>query len=130
MNQPVPTADEQTRAAAVHRTLMEVYGWPEWREPLPALDELVSTILSQNTNDKNRDVAFYALKARFASWEEVRDAAPQAVIETIRPAGLANQKGPRIQEVLQQITAERGSLDLSFLRDWPADQARAWLTRF
>jgi endonuclease-3 len=130
MNQPVPTADEQTRAAAVHRTLMEVYGWPEWREPLPALDELVSTILSQNTNDKNRDVAFYALKARFASWEEVRDAAPQAVIETIRPAGLANQKGPRIQEVLQQITAERGSLDLSFLRDWPAAQARAWLTRF
>lgn len=125
-----PTSDQIQRAAAVHRRLMDVYGWPEWREPLPALDELVSTILSQNTNDRNRDVAFYALKARFAAWEDVRDADAQAVIDAIRPAGLANQKGPRIQDVLRQITAERGSLDLSFLQTWPAEEARAWLTRF
>ncbi len=125
-----PTPDQIQRASAVHRRLMDVYGWPEWREPLPALDELVSTILSQNTNDRNRDVAFYALKARFAAWEAVRDADAQAVIDTIRPAGLANQKGPRIQDVLRQITAERGSLDLSFLQTWPAEEARAWLTRF
>lgn len=120
----------KTRARHIHQRLLEVYGRPEWREPLPALDELVSTILSQNTNDRNRDVAFYALKARFGSWEAVRDADAEQVIAAIRPAGLANQKGPRIQAVLRQITTERGKLDLDFLRGWPAEQAHAWLMRF
>ncbi len=118
------------RARRVHEKLMEIYGQPEWREPLPALDELVSTILSQNTNDRNRDTAYHALVKRFPTWEQVRDAPAQAVIETIRPAGLANQKGPRIQAVLRQITEERGSLDLSFLRGLPAEEVRAWLMRF
>ncbi len=122
--------DLKTRARHIHQRLLEVYGRPEWREPLPALDELVSTILSQNTNDRNRDVAFYALKARFGSWEAVRDADAEQVIAAIRPAGLANQKGPRIQAVLRQITTERGKLDLDFLRGWPAEQAHAWLMRF
>lgn len=51
-------------------------------------------------------------------------------MDAIRPAGLANQKGPRMQQVLREITAERGSLDLSFLADWDVEEARAWLTRF
>ena len=118
------------RARRVHEKLMEIYGRPEWREPLPALDELVSTILSQNTNDRNRDTAFHALVKRFPTWEQVRDAPAEAVIETIRPAGLANQKGPRIQAVLRQITEERGSLDLSFLRELSAHEVQAWLMRF
>ncbi len=125
-----PQTSLKTRALDIHRRLLEVYGRPTWREPLPALDELVSTILSQNTNDRNRDLAFYALKARFGSWEAVRDADPQQVIAVIRPAGLANQKGPRIQAVLRQITAERGKLDLDFLREWKAQDAHAWLMRF
>ena len=90
----------------------------------------MSTILSQNTNDLNRDRAFKALRAALPSWEAVRDAAPAAVVEAIRPAGLANQKGPRIQAVLQAITRERGRLDLRFLRRLPPDQALAWLMRF
>ena len=118
------------KALEVHRRLLEHYGEPKWRKPLPPLDELISTILSQNTNDTNRDRAFEALKARFGTWEAVRDAPTEAVIETIRPAGLANQKGPRIQQVLRQITEERGELSLDFLADWPLEKARAWLTRF
>lgn len=118
------------QARWVHETLLQFYGEPRWRNPLPPLDELVSTILSQNTNDVNRDRAFAALRQRFPTWEQVRDAPTEAVIEAIRPAGLANQKGPRIQEVLRAITAERGSLDLSFLADWSVEQARAWLLRF
>lgn len=114
----------------VHAALLAAYGEPVWRNPLPALDELVSTILSQNTNDVNRDRAFAALRARFPSWEAVRDAPAEAVIAAIRPAGLANQKGPRIQAVLRQITDERGALDLDFLRDMPVEEARAWLTKF
>lgn len=97
---------------------------------MPILDELISTILSQNTNDLNRDRAFNQLKMRFDRWEKVRDADVNGVIEAIRSAGLANQKGPRIQKILREITAERGSLDLSFLRDLPEDEAWDWLKKF
>ncbi len=118
------------RAIRVHEKLLEFYGEPIWRNPLPAIDELVSTILSQNTNDVNRDRAFNALRAKFPTWEAVRDAKPKEVIEAIRPAGLANQKGPRIQQVLKSITKERGNLDLSFLKKMSVDEARDWLTKF
>jgi len=118
------------RALAIHQRLLESYGEPVWRHPLPPLDELVSTILSQNTNDLNRDRAYEALRLRFPSWENVRDAPRRAVIAAIRPAGLANQKGPRIQKVLRQITRERGRLDLEFLHTAPPDEARRWLLSF
>lgn len=118
------------RLLEVHQRLLDFYGEPVWRQPLPALDELVSTILSQNTNDTNRDLAFNALRARFPTWQAVRDASEEEVIETIRPAGLANQKGPRIQQVLRQITAERGDLDLEFLAGMPPDEVRVWLLGF
>lgn len=118
------------QALAVHRRLIEFYGEPRWRNTLPPLDELVSTILSQNTNDANRDRAFVALRARFPTWEAVRDASGEQVVEAIRPAGLANQKGPRIQTVLREITDQRGKLSLEFLRDMPAGQAFDWLMGF
>ncbi|MGB3702197.1 MAG: endonuclease III [Anaerolineales bacterium] len=118
------------RAQKIHQRLIDYYGYPDWRNPLPPLDELVSTILSQNTNDTNRDRAFEALRSRFPTWEEVRDADSQQVIESIRPAGLANQKGPRIQKILKEITEQKGSLDLYFLCDMPTDEARQWLLQF
>jgi endonuclease-3 len=124
------TASLANRAIKIHQHLLGFYGEPIWRNPLPAVDELVSTILSQNTNDVNRDRGFNALRAKFSTWEEVRDAPAGEVIEAIRPAGLANQKGPRIQQVLRSITEERGGLDLSFLRDLPMEEARLWLMRF
>ena len=118
------------RALAIHRKLLEFYGPPTWRSPLPALDELVSTVLSQNTNDANRDRAFAALRRRFPTWEQVRDAEAAEVVAAIRPAGLANQKGPRIQQLLRSISQERGSLDLSFLEKLTTQEARDWLMRF
>jgi endonuclease-3 len=118
------------RALKIHERLIEFYGEPIWRNLLPAIDELVSTILSQNTNDTNRDRAFNSLRAKFATWEEVRDANAADVVNAIRPAGLANQKGPRIQQVLRSITEERGNLDLSFLADLSEEEAKAWLTKF
>lgn len=60
----------------------------------------------------------------------MRDADPEVVIDAIKVAGLANQKGPRIQQVLRAITAERGSLNLDFFTDLPVEEARAWLTKF
>ncbi len=118
------------RALKIHAALLQAFGEPIWRDPLPAIDELVSTILSQNTNDVNRDRGFHALRAKLPTWESVRDANTEDVVNAIRPAGLANQKGPRIQQVLRAITAERGSLDLEFLADLPIEEARAWLMKF
>lgn len=117
-------------ATKIHQKLLTHYGEPVWRNPLPALDELVSTILSQNTNDVNRDRAYDALREKIPTWEEVRDAEIADVIEAIRPAGLANQKGPRIQNVLKSITAERGELDLEFLHDMPDKEIYDWLLKF
>jgi endonuclease-3 len=118
------------RALAVHWRLLEFYGQPVWRHPASPIEELVDTILSQNTNDRNRDAAFNRLRERFPTWEQVRDAPPAEVVAAIRTAGLANQKGPRIQQVLREISAERGSFDLEFLRNLPVEEARAWLKKF
>lgn len=117
-------------AIEIHQRLLDHYGVPVWRLTLPPLDELVSTILSQNTNDVNRDKAFYSLKLRFPDWEEVIKADTAEVIDAIKIAGLANQKGPRIQQVLSQIQHERGKLDLEFLRSMTRDDAREWLLKF
>jgi len=123
-----PFEERREKAKQVHQRLLEAYGEPTWRQHLEPVSELVSTILSQNTNDTNRDVAFDRLRERFPTWEQVRDADEAAVIEAIRPAGLANQKGPRIQEALRLVTEERGELSLDFLADWPIDEAKDWLT--
>ncbi len=117
----------EERARLVHERLLAAYGPPD-RERLPPLDELVCTILSQNTNDINRDRAFDELRRRFPSWEAVREADSAAVIDAIRVAGLANQKGPRIQAALRQISAERGELSLDFLRRLTPAEVRSWLT--
>lgn len=118
------------KANLLHQRLMDLYGYPEWREPLPAMDELVCTILSQNTNDVNRDRGFNQLLARFETWDDVRLAAEEDIIDAIRVAGLANQKGKRIKQVLNQIYEERGDLDLTFLKEMPREEAQAWLVKF
>jgi endonuclease III len=123
---PSEIATLKRKVRTIHNRLLKVYGTPQWTT-LDGVSELVSTILSQNTNDGNRDLAYSRLRTRFATWENVRDAATDAVIEAIRPAGLANQKGPRIQAALRRITEERGELNIDFLAKLPVDEARAWL---
>jgi endonuclease-3 len=118
----------QALYAEVAPLLQERYGYPEWRQHLPPVDELVCTILSQNTSDTNRDKGFEALKAALPDWESVRDAPEDMVRDLIRPAGLANQKAPRIQRALRQITEERGEISLDFLQSMSVEEARDWLT--
>lgn len=113
----------------VAQLLTEQYGRPAWRPSLPPLDELIDCILSQSTNDTNRDRAFAALKAAFPNWEAVMNADTERVIEAIRPAGLANQKAPRIQNVLRSIYNERGELNIDFLAELPLEEAKAWLMK-
>jgi endonuclease-3 len=116
------------KAREVHRRMRDVYGEPKRENGLDAVSQLVNTILSQNTNDTNRDVAFRRLRERLPTWEQVRDADVDEVIDAIRPAGLANQKGPRIQEALQTITDKQGALNLDFLTGMSVDDAKKWLS--
>jgi endonuclease-3 len=121
--------DLETKARKIHERLIEVYGDPEWRSHLDPISEVVSTMISQNTSDVNRDRAFERLEARFDDWEAVRDAPVEAIEQAIRPAGLARQKAPRIKGALQFITQERGELSLDFLKDMSVAEAKAWLTQ-
>lgn len=119
----------QARIDQIRARLIDAFGMSEWRHPLPAVDELVSTILSQNTNDTNRDAAFMALKNAFPDWHAVMNANTDDVVAAIRTAGLANQKGPRIQKALREIADyNQGEISLDFLRGLPKEDARAWLT--
>jgi endonuclease-3 len=113
----------------VFQKLIDTYGRPVWKQHMPPVDELVCTVLSQSTSDTNRDRGFKALKARFTDWQAVMDAPEEQVIDAIRPAGLANQKGPRIQAALRTIYEQRGTIELDFLEDMPIEEAKAWLTR-
>lgn len=124
------TANEMLREKydAVFRILNETYGRPVWRSFGPPLDVLVGTILSQATSDINSGRAMVELTTRFPDWESVMNAPPDAVIAAIRSSGLANMKGPRIQNALRYIYRERGELSLDFLADLTPAEALSWLT--
>jgi endonuclease-3 len=110
---------------AIRDRLRELYGRPVNHAHGHPIAELVRTVLSQNTNDTNRDVAYERLRERFPTWEEVRDAPTEDVIEAIRPGGLANTKAPRIQHILRQLGDHP---DLDWIEDAPRDEAIDYLT--
>jgi endonuclease III len=114
----------------VEALLAERYGRPVWGGPGDPLDELVLTILSQNTSDINRDKAWLRLKERFPAWEAVADAEEAELVDAIAPAGLANQKAPRILAVLRDIERRFGRLALDDLNEWTDDQVREFLTGY
>jgi endonuclease-3 len=93
------------------------------------LEELILTVLSQNTSDVNRDRAFVAMRRRFPTWEDLAAADPAALADAIRPGGLSNIKAPRILSILAEIRERQGgSLDLSWMEAADDDQINAYLT--
>lgn len=118
---------DRKRLRTIRDRLRAYYGKPRNEPHRAPLDELVLTILSQNTNDRNRDVAYARLRSRFASWAEVARAPISEVEEAIRPGGISKVKSNRIQQILHVIEAERGSLDLGFLERAPREQALEFL---
>lgn len=117
------------RVRALHRRLLDEYGEPE-KERLDPLDELMVTILSQNTSDTNRDRAYDELCQRFEDWQAVREAPRSHVEDAIRPAGLWKQKARVIQEVLDEIQEEVGRLDLSHIKGMQDGEIMDYLTGF
>jgi endonuclease-3 len=100
------------RVVSIRNRLRTVYARPVDRPHFAPVDELLLTVLSQSTNDRNRDVAFLRLRERFESWEHVRDAPLQDVEDAIQPGGLHRQKSARIQAILQALP---DPIDLSYM---------------
>jgi endonuclease-3 len=122
---PAPPDDERIRE--IHRRLKRAYGPLDPPRRLDPLEELVLTILSQNTSDPNRDRAYAALRARYPTWEALAAAGVPDVIRAIRPGGLANIKAPRILEVLREIRRREGGLDLSWMHTASDDEVTDYL---
>jgi len=143
------TPPTRARVRRVRDRLRAVYGIPLMAPHGDPIAELVLTVLSQSTNDRNRDVAYLRLRERFATWEDVRDAELADVEEAIRPGGISKVKSVRIQAILQAlderlppdeeaaredgtalVLAEEPSSELSldWLPDVPLEQARDYLT--
>ncbi|MDQ3818694.1 MAG: endonuclease III [Acidobacteriota bacterium] len=112
------------------QNLERAYGVPENRRASAPLDMLVQIILSQATSDTNSHRTFAALKKRFPTWDKVLRARVSTIADTIRSGGLANQKAAVIKEVLRQIKAEHGTLDLSFLHEFSSEEAVGYLSQF
>ena len=112
------------------RRLRRAYGPVNPPRKLAPLDELIFTILSQNTADTNSKPAFEQLRRRFADWDTVRRARVGTIAKAINRAGLAQQKAPRIKEILQQIHEQHGELDLDFLNQMRTAEAVAYLREF
>jgi endonuclease-3 len=109
----------------IRERLRAVYGIPLMRPHGDPIAELILTVLSQSTNDRNRDVAYLRLRERFASWEQVRDAPLAEVEEAIRPGGISKVKSARIQAILRAISDE--GLTLDWLAHAPIEEARDYL---
>lgn len=114
---------DRRKLRAIRDRLRKEYGRPVLRPHRAPVDELVLTVLSQNTNDRNRDVAYARLRERFASWDEVRDAPVADVEDAIRPGGLAPTKAVRIKQILGAI----GDDDLTWMEEGPLQDARDYL---
>src|SRR5690348_14231280 len=114
---------DRARVRRIRDRLREIYGKPIAPPHGQGLDELILTVLSQSTNDRNRDVAFLRLRDRFESWEAVRDA-PNADVElAIRPGGISKVKSVRIQEILRELDGD----DLQDLAGKSVEEGRAKL---
>jgi endonuclease III len=126
----------RARVIRVRERLREVYGIPLMRPHGDPIAELVLTVLSQSTNDRNRDVAYLRLRERLPSWEAVMNAPVGEVEEAIRPGGISKVKSARIVAILQAIAAGGGrasdrpdhDLSLDWLADAPVEQGRDYLT--
>ena len=118
------------RVRTIRDRLRLVYGVPLAKPHGHPIAELILTVLSQSTNDRNRDVAYLALRDRFPLWEDVRDAPVDEIEEAIRPGGISKVKSARIKSILRAITetAPGAELSLDWLASRPVADAQDYLT--
>ncbi|WP_062016321.1 endonuclease III [Aureimonas sp. AU4] len=123
-----PDAALRAKALLVHKRLCAEYHCPiGYFHDLDPVSELVSSLLSHRTRNADSGAAFKRLRERFSTWEEVIEAPTAEVEEAIRGVRWPELKAPRIQEILAQVLARVGDLELDFLAEMGVDRARAWL---
>jgi endonuclease-3 len=108
--------DLKAKVRRVTLLLEKQYGIPRRERAGDPLDILIETILSQNTNDRNRDKAYQRLRTQFPHWENVLEAKTRSIVSAIRPGGLAEQKAQRIHEILHWIKEREERVSLVFLK--------------
>ena len=123
------TATPALPAVQVLEALEREYQPFPWEPRYDPITELVFTILSQHTSDRNSERAFAQLMETFGSLEAVAEGDTEIIAQSINIGGLARIKAPRIKQVLNMILELNGSFDLSFLREMPLEEAKAWLRR-
>ncbi len=120
--------DLKAKARQIYDLLVELYGAQPLVPRRQPMHELISTILSHRTTQHNEAVAYDRMWQRFGSWEAIRDAPSDELAEAIAPSNFAEVKVPYIQRTLTRIIEERGTPNIDFLADLPADEGLAWLT--
>jgi endonuclease-3 len=116
-------ADLQSKIARVAGILESAQGTPVWNGPGDPLESLILTVLSQNTNDRNRDRAFESLKAAFPTFHSLALAPAENIAAAIRVGGLGNQKGRRIKALLGWVRERFGGWDMGEICGMDLDEA-------
>lgn len=124
---PPIAMNEAAKIIWIADQLIEQFGTPEI-EIVDPIENLILTILSQNTNDVNRDRAFASLMSAFATFDHVRLAPIGEIAKAIQVGGLQQQKSRSIHMTLERIMVERGCLELAFLNELSLCDALKWLT--
>jgi len=120
---------EEEKIRELNQRLKDRDGETEEPPEISDIGYLVETILSQNTNDINRDKAYSNLVDKYSTWKEFENADYEELVDTIRVAGLGPTKAERIQEALQIVREDQGDYSLEFLEDMSVDEGKEWLTK-
>lgn len=120
---------KQTKAKIkrISALLEREYGIPKRKPKADLLEVLIQTILSQNTNDQNRDRAYRRLKSQFPRWEDILNGDRRAIVEALRPGGLARQKAKRIVDILRWLKKRQGKVSLTFMRRMDSEEVKETL---
>jgi len=122
--------DSQKRIKILSLKLEKIYRKKKWRVHSDPLSELIATILSQNTSDHNSHRAYFNLRSKFKTWDEVRKASVRRIADTIRSGGLADVKAGRIKNILNLIYEDKHALNLNFLKKWRTEKIKEYLRKF
>ena len=127
MIHPSNVLTPQEKALLAHQLLYPTYGELDIHPRRDPMHELISTMLSHRTTHADEEKAYYRMRERFGSWENIAHAPVSELVEAIASSRFPEAKAPNIQKALRQIIAARGEANIDFIRDMPTEAALAWL---
>ncbi|MCC9166695.1 endonuclease III domain-containing protein [Pontibacter harenae] len=119
----------EEKVLLTHNLLNEVYKRLTLESRRTPMHEFISTMLSHRTNHADEEKAYRTMLERFGDWEGIMVAPIEELTDAIMTTRYPEQKAVQIQQVLQIIKAERGEINIDFLKEMPVDEAMEWLTK-